>query len=267
MIVIGERINSTRKSIAKAIEEKDVGFLQKEALKQVEAGADYVDVNAGIFIEKEAEYLEWLVQIVQEVTDKPLCIDSPNPQALASALRVCKGNPIINSITAQKEIYEPVLRLVKEYKCGVIALCQDDAGIPQTAEGKVEIASRLIEGLTGQGVSLEDIYVDILVQPIAVDSSSAMVVFDTIEQIGSKYPGVHTTCGLSNISFGLPGRSLINQTFLLMAMVKGLDSAILDPCDQRLMASILVANPLLDKDKYCMNYLKAFRAKKIVPGT
>ena len=97
MIVIGERINSTRKSIAKAIEEKDVGFLQKEALKQVEAGADYVDVNAGIFIEKEAEYLEWLVQIVQEVTDKPLCIDSPNPQALASALRVYKGKPIINN--------------------------------------------------------------------------------------------------------------------------------------------------------------------------
>ena len=263
MIIIGERINSTRKSIARAIKEKDVTFLQKEALIQVQAGVDYLDVNAGTFIEKEAEYLEWLVQIVQAVTDKPLCIDSPNPQALASALRVHKGNPIINSISAQKEMYEPILALVKGYKCGIMALCQDDSGIPKTAKGKVEIASRLIEGLTGQGVPLEDIYIDTLVQPIATDSSSAIAVLNAIEQIRGKYPSVHTSCGLSNVSFGLPARRLLNQAFLLMAMAKGLDTAILDPCDYWLMAGIIVANPLLGKDEYCRNYLNAFRAKKL----
>lgn len=263
MIIIGERINSTRKAIARAIEERDVAFLQKEALVQAEAGADYIDVNAGTFIEKEVDYLEWLVQKVQAVTDKPLCIDSPNSKALISALRAHKGKPIINSITAQKEIYEPILRLVKEYKCGIMALCQDDSGIPKTTEGKVEIASRLVEGLTAQGIPLEDIYVDTLVQPIAVDSSSVVVVLDAIEQIEDKYPGVHTSCGLSNVSFGLPDRSLLNQAFLLMAMAKGLDAAILDPCDHRLMAGIIAANPLLGKDKYCMDYLNAFRAKKL----
>jgi len=263
MIIIGERINSTRKSIARAIEERDVAFLQKEALAQVEAGADYIDVNAGTFVEKESKYLEWIVQIVQAVTDKPLCIDSADPKALVSALRAYKGKPIINSITAQREIYEPVLRLVKEYKCGIMALCQDDSGIPKTTEGKVEIASRLIEGMTAQGVSLEDIYVDTLVQPIAVDSSAVVAVLNAIEQIGDKYPGVHTSCGLSNVSFSLPDRSLLNQAFLLLAMAKGLDTAILDPCDHRLIASIIAANSLLGKDNYCRNYLDAFRAKKL----
>lgn len=263
MIIIGERINSTRKAIARAIQERDTAFLQKEALIQVEGGADYIDVNAGTFIEKETEYLEWLVQTVQAATDKPLCIDSPNPEALVPALRAHKGKPIINSITAQRERYEAILKLLKEHECSVIALCLDDSGIPKTTQGKVEIASRLIEGLTAEGVSLDEIYVDTLVEPIAVDPSSGIEVLNAIEQIMGKYPGIHTTCGLSNISFGLPQRSLLNQSFLLMAMAKGLDTAILDPCDHRLMAGITTANALLCHDQYCKNYLNASRAGKL----
>lgn len=263
MLIVGERINSSRAKIARAIEEKDVSFIQKEATIQVEAGAAYIDVNAGSLVEKEDEHLEWLVETVQQATTKPLCIDTVNPSALAAALKLCQKEAMVNSITGQKERYEAFLPLIKEYNCSVVTLCMDDSGAPHTIEGKVSVASRIIDDLTAKGVNLDSIYIDPLVYPIGVDFNSAVVVLDTIEQIRKKYPGVRTICGASNISFGLPLRKQINRIFTVMALLKGLDAAIIDPCDRQLMANIIIANTLLGKDEYCMNYINAYREGKL----
>lgn len=263
MLIVGERINSSRKRIAQAIEERDSAFIQQEALMQVEAGANYIDVNAGTFLEQETEYLEWLVKTVQEVTDKPLCLDSPNPKALAAALKAHKGKAMLNSITAQKERYDAILLLVKEYECSLVALCMDDSGIPATAGQRVSLAARIIEGLTDEGIAQQDIYIDPVVQPISIDISYGAIVLDTIEGISPRFSGVHTICGVSNVSFGLPCRQQLNQIFVVLAMQRGLDSAIIDPCDQRLMADIIAANALLGRDEFCLGYLDTYRKGRL----
>jgi len=263
MLVVGEKINASRKKIAQAIEEKDAYFIQKEARAQVEAGADHIDVNAAPFMEKEGEYLQWLVRIVQEAVNKPLCIDTPNPNAAVAALKLHKGKAMINSITGEKESISSFLPLLKEVGCSVVALCQDDMGIPLTLEDKVRVASRVIEDLVGEGIDLNNIYIDPLVQPISTDSESVAIALDTIEEIMSRYPGVHTICGVSNVSFGLPLRRQINQTFIVLAMQRGLDAAIVDPFDRQLMANILTTRTLLGNDEYCLNYIDAYRRGKI----
>lgn len=263
MLIVGERINSSRTGIARAIEERDSSFIQEEAIKQVQASATHIDVNAGALANKEAECLAWLVQTVQDAVDRPLCIDSPDTYAMRAALSQHRGKAILNSISARKERYQGILPLLKEYGCGVVALCQDDSGIPSTMQEKLDIVSRLIEGLTSEGIALKDIYIDPAIEPISVSPKSALVVLETVERVMANYPGVHTICGLSNISFGLPSRKQLNQTFMVMLMTRGLDSVILDPCDQRLMANVLAADALLGKDEYCLNYIDAHRKGKL----
>ena len=263
MLIVGERINATNKKIAQAIQEKDADFLCKEAIAQVEAGADYIDVNAAPFREKEIEYLEWLFTILQEVISKPLSIDTPDRKAAAAALKWHKGKAMINSITGEKEVISAFLPLLKEYKCDVVALCQDDNGIPTTTPDKLRVANQIIERLVGEGIELSNIYIDPLVQPISTDSNSAVITLDAIEEIMSRYPGVHTICGVSNVSYGLPSRKQINRSFTVLALQKGLDAAIIDPCDRELMANIITTNMLLGKDEYCSNYLLAYRSGKV----
>jgi len=263
MIIVGERINSSRAPIARALEAKDAAFIQREAALQVAAGADYVDVNAGALAKDEAAYLEWLVAVVQEAVDKPLCIDTPDPRAMAPALKRHRGKALVNSITAERERYQTVLPLVKGYRCGVIALCLSEAGMPGTTDEGVAIASRLIDALTSEGVPLGDIYIDPLVRPISVSYKAASVALETISQVMARYPGVHTICGLSNVSFGLPGRRLLNRAFAVLARQQGLDAAILDPCDRELMACLVAAEAMLGGDDYCMNYIRAYRTGKL----
>ena len=263
MLIVGERINATNKRIAQAIQEKDADFICNEAMAQVEAGADYVDVNAAPFREKEIEYLEWLFTVLQEVISKPLSIDTPDQKAAAAALKWHKGKAMINSITGEKAVLSAFLPLLKEYKCDVVALCQDDNGIPTTLPDKLKVANQIIESLVGGGIELNNIYIDPLVQPISTDFKSALVTLDAIEEIMSRYPGVHTICGISNVSFGLPSRKQINRTFTVLALQKGLDAAIIDPCDRELMANITTTNMLLGKDEYCSNYLRAYRSGKV----
>jgi len=263
MLIVGERINSTRGRIAQAIEEKNAALIQKEATTQVEAGAEYVDINAGSFAAKEIEYLTWLVETVQQVINKPLCIDSANSKALAAALKLHKGKAMVNSITVEKERYQAILPVLKEYACSVVALSIDDSGIPATTEGRVSIAGQLVDNLTADGIALDDIYIDPLVLPISVDFNNGVVVLDAIERIKQAYPEVHTICGLSNISFGLPARQQLNRAFLTMSLQRGLDAVIVDPCDKQLMSSIITVNALLGKDEYCMNYINAYRKGKL----
>jgi 5-methyltetrahydrofolate--homocysteine methyltransferase len=263
MIIIGELINTSRKAIAPAVENRDAAFIQDIAKKQVAAGATYVDVNAGTRVYDEPEALTWLVETVQAAVDAPLCIDSPNPKAIKAALAVHKGQAMINSITAEKERYAEILPLVVEHKARILALCMDDAGMPETAEQRLAIVEVLYQGLTNAGVKPDDIFFDPLVKPISVNINFGHEVLDTIRQIHQKYPGVHTTCGLSNVSFGLPARKLLNQAFLVMCMANGMDAVILDPLDQNIMSLLLASKALLGRDEYCMGYLTAQREGRL----
>ena len=260
MIIIGELINASRKAIAEAIEKKDTTTIQKVALAQAESGADYIDVNAGIFVGKEPEHLKWLVQTVQEVTEKPCAIDSPDPKAIEEALSVHRGTPMINSISLEKERYDSLLPIIAGTDYRVIALCMSDEGMPETVEDRLRIADKLINGLLQKQVKVENIFVDPLVQPIGVNSCFGMAFLDAVEHIMRQFPGIHTACGLSNISFGLPARKFLNQTFMAMAIAKGLDGAIVNPLDKKMMAAIVAAEALVGKDDFCMDYLKAYRA-------
>ena len=263
MIIIGELINASRKAIGTAIEAQDAAAIQKVAGDQHAAGANFIDVNAGIFVKKEPEYLAWLVQTVQEVVDGPCAIDSPNPKAIEAALAVHQGTPMINSISLEKERYENLMPIIAGTDMQVIALCMSDEGMPKTVEDRLKIADKLVNGLLQNNVKMENIFVDPLVQPLSVDDTFGTEFINSVEQIMQKFEGIHTACGLSNISYGLPVRPFLNQTFMVMAITKGLDGAIVNPLDKKMMANITAAETLAGKDSFCMNFLQEFRAGKV----
>ncbi len=260
MIIIGELINASRKAIGEAIKARDLAVIQKVALDQAEAGASYIDVNAGIFVGEEPKYLQWLTKTVQEVTDLPCAIDSPDPKAIAVALEVHKGTPMINSISLEKDRYDNLMPVIANTDYKVIALCMSDDGMPETLDARLKIADKLVNGLVQNNVKVENIFVDPLVQPMSVNNSFGVEFINSVEAIMEKFPGIHTACGLSNISFGLPARKFLNQTFMVMAIGKGLDGAIMNPLDRKMMANIIAAEALAGRDNFCMKYLKAYRA-------
>ncbi len=260
MIIIGELINASRKAIKAAIETHDADAIQQVAKDQAEAGADYIDVNAGIFLGQEPEYLKWLVETVHGSVETPCAIDSPDPVAIEAALAAHKGTPMINSISLEKERYESLLPIVAGTDFKVIALCMSDDGMPQTVDDRLRIADKLVNGLLQANMSVENIFVDPLVQPLSVNDNFGVEFIDAIEKIVATFPGIHTACGLSNISYGLPARKFMNQTFMTMAIAKGLDGAIINPLDTKMMTNIIAAEALCGRDEFCSNYLKAFRA-------
>ncbi|CVK19456.1 methyltetrahydrofolate cobalamin methyltransferase [Sporomusa sphaeroides] len=263
MIIVGERINTSRKGLEPAVKSRDAAFIQAEAESQLKAGSTYIDVNCGTLLGDEPEALSWLVRTVQEKTDAALCIDSPNPAALAAALKFHKGKALINSISGESGRYEPVVSLIQEYKASVVALAMDDAGMPSTVKDRLAAADRLITRLTKDGVAVEDIYIDPLIQPISTDGTQAMAVFETISTIMKAYPGIHTICGLSNVSFGLPGRGLLNRSFVIMCITAGLDAVICDPLNTEMIKAIYAAEALSGRDEFCMEYIDAFRAGRL----
>ena len=260
MRIVGELINASRKAIKGAIEAEDADTIAGIAVEQAGAGADYIDVNAGLFGDREPDYLKWLVRTVQAAVDRPCCIDSPSPAAIEAALSVHRGTPMINSISLEKERCERLMPIIAGTDMKVIALCMSDSGMPQTVADRMTIADELVGGLLKNNVAVENIFVDPLVQPVSVDNTFGVEFVNAIEQIVNSFPGIHTACGLSNISYGLPARKFMNQTFMTMAIAKGLDGAIINPLDNRMMANIIAAEALAGKDNFCMNYLKAFRA-------
>ncbi len=260
MIIIGEKINSTLKSIRPAMEARDENAIRELALAQTAAGACYLDVNAGMFYENEPETLQWLIQTVQDSCGTPFAIDSPNPAALLAGLKINRnGKPILNSITGEKARYDAILPLVLEYGTSVIALCMDDRGMPETAEERVLIAETLVKNLTREGVAPEDIYIDPMVRPVGTGPQYGVAAIETVRAVKNEFPDVHIACGLSNVSFGIPGRKVVNQAFLIAMMTAGMDGAILDPLDKKLMTFLYAGEALLGKDEYCMNFLTKFR--------
>ncbi len=260
MLIVGELINASRKAIREAIENKNESFIKDVAIQQVESGADYIDVNAGVFVGKEAEYLQWIVKIVQDAVSKPCCIDSPDPKVIEKVLSVHKGKAFINSISLEKERWDVLIPTIAGTDLNIVALCMSDEGMPETFEERVSIADKLVNKLLQNNIPIENIYLDPLVQPVSTDSQYGNEFLKAVEKIKKTFKGVHTICGLSNISFGLPERQFLNQIFIVLAIAKGLDGVIVNPLDKKMMANIIAAETLIGKDDFCMNYLKAFRS-------
>lgn len=261
MLIVGELINTSRKPIKEAVEKMDAGYIKEIARLQAEAGAHYIDVNCGTMVYNEPEMMEWLVGQVREAVDLPLCIDSPNPQALEAGLALAGGGqPMVNSITAERERFQSILPLIQKYRAKVVALCMDDCGMPETAGQRIAIVRKLVADLTAAGVPEDDIYIDPLVKPISVSDRAGAEVLETISFIRREYPGIHTICGLSNVSYGLPNRRVLNQVFVIQTMTAGMDSYILDPLDKRMMGFLYASQALLGNDPFCGQYLRAHRS-------
>ncbi len=264
MLVVGERINSTRKRIREAVRARDAEFIAREARRQVKAGADYVDVNAGSSVAHEVDDLKWLVETVQAAVDAPLCLDSANPAALEAALSLVEKSPIINSITGERSRMDAILPLVRSSGASIVALVMDDSGMPEDAAGRLKVAETLIPAIEAFGVERDRIRVDPLVRPVSTDTTQGAAVLETVREVMTRWPGVHTICGLSNVSFGLPVRNVLNVTFLALMIEAGLDGAIIDPTEPRMMATVAAARTLLGRDDYCMGYIEAHRAGRII---
>jgi 5-methyltetrahydrofolate--homocysteine methyltransferase len=266
MLLIGESINGTIQKVGQAILERNEGFLRKLARVQYEWGAHFLDINAGVASGNEVEDLSWLVETVQKEVPLPLMLDSANPEALKAALSVYRHSepPILNSISGEEEKWNKLFPALVEKRCKVVVLLMDDQGIPKTIEERVRIAHRLFQKLMETNIPPDYIYFDILVLSVGVEPDAALVALETIKTIRANFPASHIICGVSNVSMGLPGRRLINRTFLTMAIAAGLDTLLVDVRDQPLISSIYASNVLISQDPYCLEYLKAYREKKIL---
>jgi len=264
MLIVGERINTSRKAVNEAVEKRDTAYITADVQKQVKAGADFIDVNAGSRIGSETEDMKWLVKVIEAAVETPLSLDSPDPKVLLALARKVKQKPMINSTTAESSRFEAMKAVVQERECDVVALCMDERGIPKSVDHVLENASFLVKNLTNLGIHLQNIHLDPMIQPISVNKDNGVLAIETIRRIHQEFPGVKTICGLSNISFGLPNRFLLNRLFMVLCIGAGLTGAILDPLDQKMMTKIIVAETLMGKDDFCMKYLKANRAGILV---
>lgn len=261
MIFVGESLNASIKTVAAAINERNARFVQDLAREQVNNGANYLDLNAGTGTGDEAMDLQWLVDTVQEVVDIPLMLDSSNPKALKEVLPHCRYTPIVNSISAEAKKLDALLPLVEQEKCSVVALCLDDRGIPNTNEQRYAAAEKLMDLLNF--LPPQNIYLDPLVLAVSSNPQAGNVVLKTFEMIKQTWPEVHTVGGMSNVSFGLPVRRLLNRTFMAMAVQRGLDTCIIDVRDQELVSVIYAAEALSGLDRFCSAYVKRYREGKL----
>jgi 5-methyltetrahydrofolate--homocysteine methyltransferase len=268
MLVIGENINASNRSVGEAIDNRDRQFLQNLAREQDAAGSDFIDVNAGAALgswENAEAAMSWLVELVQDATDKPLTVDSDTPNVIEAGLSKYRGDILmINSVNAEPERLNAIGRLAAERGASLVALVMGEGGIPSTVDERVAASGQIMEHLTRLGVAEDKIYFDPLVLPIAVDAAQGLVTLQTIEQIKSRYPSSKTVMGLSNISYGLPRRGMVNRAFLLMAASAGLDAAILNPLDSKMMSVLKVADMLTGKDPSCKGFIRAHRKDILV---
>lgn len=265
MIIIGERINSTRAQIQEAIKNRNASLIIKEVARQIDAGAHFIDVNCAMSLGDEIQDMDWVVSVIQsEVKGVSLCIDSPNYLAIERALKVRKaiGEVFINSITGEQPRIDKIVPLAVTYDAKLIALTMTASGMPHTAEERFDTARDILKRVCAKGFKAENLYFDPLIRPISTEPEQAKEFLRSIPMIKSL--GARTVCGLSNISYGLPDRKVVNSVFLAMAMQSGLDAAILDPTEKQVMSSITASRALLCDDEYCAGYIKAFRSGQLV---
>jgi 5-methyltetrahydrofolate--homocysteine methyltransferase len=262
--IIGEKINPTgRKKLAAHLKERDLDYVRDLALKQVGLGADLLDVNVGVPGEDEVALLPEVCKVVMAATDAPLCIDSPNKEALAAALAVVSGKPLVNSVNGEEKSMQAVLPLVKEFGAAVIGLTMDDDGIPGDPEVRLAIAEKIIERGAQLGIPTEDIIIDPLVLTVGADSKAGWVTLQTIELVQKEF-GVNVNLGASNVSFGLPDRHTINQAFLALAIGAGASCAITDPV--KLSLTVRAIDLLRGRDDFGGRYIKHFRTITAAQG-
>jgi 5-methyltetrahydrofolate--homocysteine methyltransferase len=259
-VVIGERINPTgRKALAAEMQAGNFERVKADALAQVEAGAQVLDVNAGLGVanahELEPEVMVRAVEAVQSVVDVPLCIDSSIPAALIAGVKAAGGKSLINSVTGEEERLEKVLPVVAEYKCGVIAISNDESGISTDPRVRLEVAKRIVARAESYGIPREDILVDPLVMPAGAVAGAGKAVLDLVRWITEEL-GCNTVCGASNVSFGLPDREAVNAGFLAMLIASGMTSAITNPLKPELKKAWMAADMLMGNDEDCMRWLR-----------
>ena len=262
MFIIGELINGMYTNIGRAMKEKDKAAIQKCALEQIKAGADALDVNCGPASKNPVSDIQWLVEAIQEVTDKPLALDSSKPQVIESGLKVSRNKIIINSTTADSEKLDILVPLAKKYNTKLIGLTISTKGIPQNKDQRLELAAIIVANCAEKEFPIEDLYLDPIVLPVNVAQAQMSDILESIREFKIlSEPSPKTIVGLSNVSQGTSVRSLINRTFLSMAVAYGLDAAILDPEDSELMDATITAELILNKQIYCDSYLEAYRKK------
>jgi 5-methyltetrahydrofolate--homocysteine methyltransferase len=258
-VVIGERINPTgRTLLAEEMKNGDFSRIEADALAQVAAGAQMLDVNAGVPLADEPALMAQVVELIQSLTEAPLAIDSSVVDALEAGLKVYKGKALLHSVTGEEERLETDLPLVKKHGCAVVAICNDDSGISTDIDVRFEVAKKIVNRAADHGIPACDVVVDPLVMPAGAMPGAGVQALELIGRIRNELR-VNTTCGASNISFGLPNRKGLNPTFLAMAIAAGMTSAITNPLEPSLMQAVLGANVIMDHDELCMNWISANR--------
>jgi 5-methyltetrahydrofolate--homocysteine methyltransferase len=259
-VIIGERINPTgRKKLSEALRTGDLEMVCKEALIQVEAGADIIDCNVNAPGVNDVELLPKAVKVVQEAVDAPMCLDSPNKDALEAALKVYKGKPLVNSVSGEEASLKRMLPLVKEYGCTVIGLVQDDEGIPKNAERRIAIAHKIVERAEKAGVARENIVIDVLTFAIGAEPKSGLDVLEAIRRIREEL-GVNITMGASNISFGMPDRPVINNAWASAVIVAGATALITDAA--KIRPAILATDLILGRDRFARRFIEDHRKRE-----
>lgn len=259
LVIIGERINPAgKRRLGESLAQGDMSLVRHEASAQVEAGAHILDVNVSADDVDEERILPLAVQTVAEAVDVPICIDTSNHGAMAAALAVCPGRPLLNSVTGERASLETVLPLVKEHGCAVIGLCIDEKGIPKQSKGRLEIARKIIAASEAVGIPVEDVIIDPLAMTVGADHTSGVVTLEAVTLIRLNL-GVNITLGGSNTSFGLPERSLIDRSFLAMAIAAGVTCAIVDPLDVEIRKTVAACDLLMGRDDYAMRFLQHAR--------
>ena len=259
-VLIGERINpSGNKRLAEALRKGNMEVVRNEALTQVQAGADILDVNVSTFGVDEASLLPRVVQVLMDTVQVPLCIDSADPAALEAALRVYKGKPLVNSVTGEEHSLGEILPLVREYRAAVVGLVQDDEGVPRDKERRVSIAHKLVVKAESVGIPREDIIIDCLAGAVGADTSSGPEVIRAIDQVRTEL-GVNQTIGASNVSFGLPERELLNNAFIALVIGAGVTCLLTDAAKSRSVT--LAVDLLFGRDKRARRYIEAYRRRR-----
>lgn len=259
MIIIGEKLNGSIPSVAKAIADKDAELIKERARKQAEAGATFLDVCASVEEDVEVETLKWMIDLVQEVTDTPICVDSPSAKSCVAAIPFCKRPGLVNSVSLEGDKIDRIFPVIADTDWECVALLCDNDGIPDSVERRMKVFHGIMEKAKEYGIAPSRLHIDPLVVTLSTDETALTVFADCCRQIKAEYPEIHITSGLSNISFGLPVRKNINQAFMVLAMNAGMDSAIVDPTNKNMIGMIYATDALLERDEYCLNYIGKFQ--------
>ena len=260
MIIIGEKINGSIPAVAKAIAERDAAFIKARAVAQEEAGATFIDCCASVPEEVEVETLKWMIECIQEVSDLPIAVDSPSADVLAEAWKFCKRPGLINSVSGEGDKIDKIFPILAENKgWQVIALLSDDTGIPKNAADRLKVFDKIMAKAKEYGIAPSRIHIDPLVEMLCTSENGIETNIEVITSVREQYPSIHITAAVSNISFNLPVRKMINLGFTVLAMNAGLDSAILDPTNRDMMGLIFATEALLGLDDYCCEYIGAYR--------